>query len=217
MFKDFWENEKHIIEATGILTAIGALFLNINLPENELARNALLNIQMLWLLIISIMSILLFVTFWSLAIKIENKIEKKISQKMYYNIFGISIGMTGIWFLQNLWKYLFGLYKQELSNFLSSLSYVAFGVGLLIVVYFANKYTNYYSENKKVKYFFSVLLVSFLAGLVYSFLAEAMDLNFSFSSFLGRLFMSFELAFLLCLLETYLGIKKLSKINKKIS
>jgi len=213
MFKDFWEKKKHVIEMSSILTAIGALFLNINLPADESAKNALLNIQMVWLLIISIMGIILFFTFWSFAAQIDNKIEKKISHELYYSIFGFIIVVVGGYFLINLWKYFIALYKKEFLNFLPMLYLIPASAGSLVVILLKNKYTKYYLAGKKIKYYFGILGTSFLAGLVYSFLAEIItELNLNLLTFLSRLFIGIGMAFLLCLSITKATIKE-SVIN----
>lgn len=211
MFKNFWENKKHIIEATGILTAIGALFLNINFPENEAAKKALMNIQMLWLFIISFMSLLLFLNFWLFAEKIEDKIEKKLSHDMPYRIFTIFVAVTGFWFLENLWKYLLNLYKKELSSFLLWLTFIPFGVAALIILYFENKFTTYYIENKKIKYWFVVFLVAILSGITYSFLFMILALNFTILPFIKATLISSAIALLACLILTYFKLRKYKK------
>ena len=41
MFKAFWEEKKHIIEAVGLFTAVGAIFLTIPTPDDTKAKIAL--------------------------------------------------------------------------------------------------------------------------------------------------------------------------------
>ncbi len=214
MFKEFWEKKKSIIEATGILTAIGALFLNIDSPSNELARKALLNIQMAWLLVISIMSIFLFANFWLFFMQIENKIERKISREMPISIFGIFIYTIGGWFLWNLWKYLLELYKQELKEFFSLLVLIPFGLSALVVLYFEKKCTKLYIENRKLKYYLSISGVSIISAILYAFLIELIKINFELKSFLKSITFFFCIAFSACLIFTFSKIREIKKLKK---
>ena len=76
MLKDFWENKKHLIQMVGILTGVGALFLSIPLPIDEQARSALLNLQFVWLVVISVSAVALLFQLLSLLGIFERKLKQ---------------------------------------------------------------------------------------------------------------------------------------------
>jgi hypothetical protein len=104
MLKEFWEKKKYLIQMVGYLTAIGALFLNIPMKDNQIANNALLNIQFFWILVITICVILLLSNVFIFLVKTEKYLEKKLGTEIDFTISLIFL-ILGVFFIFNLWKY----------------------------------------------------------------------------------------------------------------
>jgi len=118
MFKTIWKQKKDIIQLGAIIIAIGAIFLSINLPENnEVAREALLNVQFTWLLIISIILFILFVDIFVIVNIFLKKIMVKKKINLGFLLFS-SISIFFSWILFNLWIYILNLYKESFKNFI---------------------------------------------------------------------------------------------------
>ena len=122
MLKEFWEAKKHLIQLVGILTGIGALFLSITLPENIQAKQALINIQFVWLIIITICLLLLFINFIRLADFWEKSFKEK-SKIDYTDTISIFFSGTLIYLIINLWVYMISLYKESFWNYLTMVNY----------------------------------------------------------------------------------------------
>ncbi len=136
MLKEFWEAKKHLIQLVGILTGIGALFLSITLPENIEARQALINIQFVWLIIITICLLLLFVNFIRLADFWEKSFKEK-SRLDYTNTISLFIAATLLYLIFNLWTYMINLYKESIWNYLTIINYalLSFFGALLVQIW----------------------------------------------------------------------------------
>lgn len=117
-FKDFWEKKKHILQFVGIICGVGALFLAIPLPQNTEARDALLNLQFLWLIFIGLGVTLLLLHLFSFVSDLQSFAEAKYGTRFY--IIGaptyIIIGFL-ITFFVNIWKYASAIYIEPLRNF----------------------------------------------------------------------------------------------------
>lgn len=117
MFKDFWERKKHEVQFFGILIGIGALFLAIGPPENEKAREALLNIQFFWLVIITISITILFVNFYKFSLTFEHKMRGKIWLDLEETISMVVLAGL-IFFIFNVWQYISTMYRASFLDFL---------------------------------------------------------------------------------------------------
>src|SRR2546422_6164648 len=49
MLGKFWDKYRYLVEVTAFVTALAGIFLAIPDPEQEAARNALLNLRFVWL------------------------------------------------------------------------------------------------------------------------------------------------------------------------
>lgn len=112
MFKQFWELKRHIIEPTAIVAALGAIFLSISEPENIQARDVLVNIQFIWLILIILSIIILFANFWWFSVVAEKEI-KKYSKVDLTNSVSFAIAILALWLTVNLWKYAWALYPNQ--------------------------------------------------------------------------------------------------------
>jgi len=212
MFLEFWEKRKHLIECVGILTAVGALFLNISAPEgNEGARLALINIQFIWLIVISLALLILAVQFIDLVFRVENILENKWG--IYTSMLSFAVLML-IWKLvENLWRYIIALYPHQAQVFFVWTYIISGG---LIVIFYKKLISIIYNWKKGVDSAF--LMYSLGAGVVLSFIpasfAQLAILEFEIwifmSSLLGYLLLSFGGLTLLMIIQ-FLYIKKYGK------
>lgn len=134
MLKSFWDEKKHLIQITAFLIAIGAIFLSVPTPENDAARELLQNVQVLWLVIISVFMIVLFINFYALATKFEEKLEKH--RNFYINIISSLVFFSGFYFLINLWGYAWYIYKDSIFNLLPfvALALVSLGGAIILLL-----------------------------------------------------------------------------------
>ena len=121
MFTEFWQKKKHTIELIGILTAIGALFLNIPLPESEKARLALINIQFIWLFILTFSMALLCFNFFYLAINLEDSSKEKFKFDIPNTISALVFAIS-FWLIYSLWQYIIVLYIDQLQSLISRMT-----------------------------------------------------------------------------------------------
>jgi len=121
MFKDYWNKNKHLIQLVGILTGVGALFLSIVPPENLDARQSLANVQLVWLIIITIGCSILFLSFHNFSVDLENHYGPKWSINMKETI-SLIIALSLVYLLTNLWAYITKLYSASLWDFLKSIN-----------------------------------------------------------------------------------------------
>lgn len=177
MFKDFWDKQKHQIQLVGILVAIGALFLSITPPESEKALSALFNIQLAWLIIITIALLILFVNFIALMIRAEGEASVKYKIPLESTISLLAIFIS-VWILINLWIYIINLYREPLIKFFQQ-SYFFISLSIFsTVIYWIEKII--FSKIRKVSIaaILSLLMTSILLG----FWSDLFDLKFSFKS-----------------------------------
>lgn len=112
MFKEFWEKKKGPIECTAFLVATGALFLNIPLPEMEVARASLLKVQLMWLFLVTLSVAILAWHFLFFVLEVERQIKGRFSlnPRNALSTFFLALFLYLIW---NLWKYMINLYEAE--------------------------------------------------------------------------------------------------------
>jgi hypothetical protein len=210
MFKQFWKKKKDLIEAIGIITAVGAIFLAIPKPENELAQTALYNIQMIWLIIVSLAIILLFLNFLSLALRIEQEAEKKINYD-FGGAFSILIFWLLFWLMKNLWAYMLALYKKELLDFMPLINQTIIGIIFAISFYFEKHLTNLYTKKELVNFYLILLGISTSSGILYSLWCQLSKLHFIWKSFLTDSLIFGAMIFLLNMIFIILRFRKANK------
>lgn len=112
LLKTFWNQEKSLVSFVGFIVAVGALFLNIQIPENSHAQNALAHIQVFWLL-------LLGVGLWKLGRKLisfADKREKELEEEgspFRVMIPAFVLFAVFIWMMSNLLIYILALYQKS--------------------------------------------------------------------------------------------------------
>lgn len=135
MFKEFWDSKRHIVGAVGIVVAIGALFLAIPLPQdNAQARTALLNLQLIWLILISLGLIVLAwqtITFLFQVAPPGADLKTLPPHLGYYA--RLSVWGLTFWILSAIWAYMWTLYRQPLTYLISRAGGLA--SALLIGIY----------------------------------------------------------------------------------
>lgn len=176
MLKKFWEQKKHIINITAIFIAIGAIFLTIPLPENKEAQDALMNLQLFWLIVISIMILILMVLLYSFFIKIEDNLERKKFDSS--GAISLIVFMSALWLMQNLWKYIFVLYKDQYVKFISQIVISFHMLYFGILIYVSDKLIKYYTKAKK-KFFIYFFAVVIFSSIIFSLVISTIDLKFN--------------------------------------
>jgi hypothetical protein len=210
MFKSFWDEKNYIIQTVGILTAIGAIFLTIPLPSNQPAKELLLNIQFVWLVIISISVGVLALNFWIFFYKYEEKIKERFTIQ-YDNSFSFAFTAIACWLIYNLWKYILILYKDSLLQAMKIVDFFIFGTILLLIPILENKFNGYKKHNKSSEFLFSFFLI-----LVISSLFTFLNL-FSLSRLNLKSWIT-ESGFIFLLIESVLlGKAAFSKVIQKIN
>lgn len=116
MFKEFLEKEGKMINFTAVIAALGALFLNIKLPENENAVKSLVNIQVFWLIILIICLSVLFLNFSKQLIKLDKTYKT-------FGIFFLPTIYIFFWIILNLLNYIV--------NF--NIKYSSFFIGIIVL------------------------------------------------------------------------------------
>lgn len=161
LFNEFWNKNKNIIECVGILSALGALFLAIPLPENERAKEALIQVQFLWVFIISIAMMAFGWAFMKFAFKLNDYLEKKMSWNTN-NFIGVFAAMVFLYVLTGLWRYMFALYQNEWTRFMESTEGIFIAVIILaeieIIIRIYKKFAN--SKTRFVLALFTSLLLA---------------------------------------------------------
>lgn len=187
MFAEFWQKKKHTIELIGILTAIGALFLNIPLPENEKARLALINIQFIWLFILTFSMALLCFNFFYLAIKLEGAVKEKFRFDISDTI-SMAVSIVSVWLLYSLWQYLIILYTHQLQLLMNRMS-IIFSF-FLPVIYLKLRSIIYQKISKKYFQFILSIVVCFIISLIPASWSQLEKLDFRKWDFLSSLFLN---------------------------
>ncbi len=214
MFEVFWNKNRHKIQFLAILTAIGAIFLSIPLPEDKKARVALLNVQSIWLIIISISVFLLFHSLWNLASTFEEKAKKKNKIDIGSTI-SVLIILIGFFLLSNLWVYLVGLYKEQLSQFLliiiigasSLVASILYHISKIVEKHYKDKKWRIYHKFLRVAVLFLYLTVLFI---VFPMIGKGLSLPS-----MGTIVKSLISSFLFILMMLPLTIFFEERINKK--
>lgn len=214
MLRDFWEKKKHIIQLGGIIIAVGALFLSIPPPDNEVAKIALSNIQFAWLIIITVILVSLFLNFVILGDIFEKELKDK--KKIDFDTsLVLLIVFIGGWILYYLWVYILNLYKASFTSFFSVSS------GIIAMIFsttslFLSKKIPLPQKLIKFTWEIHIFIGIFVFALSYGFLSELTKPEFLWTSWfknVGLLSSVFLIVFAVVLI--YKRIKSKSLINKK--
>lgn len=177
MLKEFWEHKKHLIQLVGILTGIGALFLSINLPENLQAREALANIQFVWLCIITISTFILFLEFMRLSIDWEATTlhTKGIN---FVNTISYLVAVTQIFLIYNLWMYLTNLYNDSILNYFWTSYIVLLSIMSTFIFVIWRKVLTKIPEKPAYKRVLFSFLISISLGVLLEIFQEGKQFSF---------------------------------------
>jgi cytochrome c biogenesis protein CcdA len=163
MLKEFWDKKKYLIQIVGYLTAIGALFLNIPMKDNQIANNALLNIQFFWILIITVCVILLLSNIFIFLMQTEKYLEKRLKVETDFTI-SLIFFILGIFFLFNLWKYTTQIYFPIIKKVYPLINAFLGGlIGTFLVVFDTNLLNKW-----KMHWIARYLLLGFIGGFVFT-------------------------------------------------
>ncbi|MDO8676472.1 MAG: hypothetical protein Q7K16_02370 [Candidatus Azambacteria bacterium] len=209
MFKEFWEQKKSALEAAGLLTAIGAIFISISKPESKDAQIALFYIQMLWLIIITISISAIMIIFYLYFIKLEKKFEKKIRSFYISTDFLSSVVLITMgFFIYYAWKYLILIYKDQLSSYLKIIGPML-GMTLFSFAYYLNdKIFKYYHEGKIYKYYLLTFLESTAFGLISAAWSAIIYLNFELYNFIAQTLIITTLLAIICIVVNLIAYYK---------
>lgn len=158
MLKEFWIENNALIQITGIASAIGALFLNVDSPENEMAKSALANIQVFCLLVMVVCLSLLFVVFVKLVVKKEKQLRLKYDAPIV-GTFSIIVSPIFLWVIVNFIQYILNFDSKYSSYFLDMILASA----VIVSVYFAMLWLE--KNEEKLSLFTRVIVISFVASL----------------------------------------------------
>ncbi len=206
---NFWNRKKDILHFIGFTTAIGAIFLAIPLPANERAQQALITVQFLWLLIITISIIIFAVIFTAYAYKLNFDIEKEYKWDTQH-VIGFPVFIIFSTLIYNLWQYLFALYPTQWKSLMSN--FLIVGVGL-IVGYYETLKRIYLKITGPYKRLIISSLFLILFSAIFSLWTQLAKLNFDLMNFFQISINFMLLGFLMHLL--YL-IKLFFIKNKKV-
>lgn len=204
MIKEFYEKNRSLIQIVAYTTAIGALFLNIPKPENVQAQNILLNIQMFWLILITAGLSSIFVDFVVFIIYIEKELRKK--EIPVFITFSLSTSFVVIWFLFNLWNYIFLSYSDNLSHFLHMLSPV---LPLLLGTFFLM-----FIFKRKFSLFTEILSAVAVMSFMSAELSGTIEKYFKYNLNWATVYLLSFLLFSFTLLVIFIFIKIRKKWNK---
>ncbi|MGC9610853.1 MAG: hypothetical protein ABSE68_01375 [Minisyncoccia bacterium] len=144
MLKEFWEKHKILIEFSGFTAGLCALFLNISLPQDKDAKLALVNIQIFWLLLLTIGLTVIFFYFVKAMIAAEKRIEKQYDVPATWTM-SLTVGLILLWIILNFWVYVLSIYPGEFGQFLSmtlpGIIYATLAALLIFVAKRKNRFT----------------------------------------------------------------------------
>ncbi|MDP3735015.1 MAG: hypothetical protein Q8R39_01150 [bacterium] len=211
MFKDYWEQKKHLIQLVGILTGVGALFLSITPPENVDARQALSNIQFVWLVVITFSCSVLFISFLNFSVDVEKHYGSKWAVNLKETL-SLVIFLSLLYFLKNLWAYIIGLYSSSFWDFLQGIYVGIFITVGVIFFHFSHKLVAKINRtfHRTMLLLVSYVVFSSLAGFMSLFINNK-GITFNFSTLL------FFTGFVFVLLLAITFFDELIRWKKKVA
>ncbi len=155
MLKDFWDKEALLIRISAFLTGVGALFLNITLPQSEKAKVALENMQIFWLFLIAVTVTALFAKFVVWAFKKEKEIGKHYDN-LTFGIVSFLIGTILLWVILNFLSYISNLYPDRFNEFFG------FALPLVIIVFLITLLNSTVKYKEKFTLISKIIVESFV-------------------------------------------------------
>lgn len=182
-FKKFWDSNKELVSFTGIVIAIGSMFLRVPIPEQLKAAEALQMIQFLSIFIMSIAIVWLWLSFLSFSYQLESHFSKKTGLNLSDTISN-AVFMLIFYFVYNLWVYIISLYKTQWQKVIGSFQNAVGVIVIALVIYFTNKIY----DNKEVHSRLSIILrligSSLLVSIIPTLWILFSKLQFVFHEFL---------------------------------
>jgi hypothetical protein len=132
MLSEFWEKRKQIIEISGILVAVGALFVSMNIPNNLVAAYALVNIQIIWLVIITVSVAIIFVQLWQIVKHFQTNSNNEYKE-IFFSTIKFLIGAFGFFLIGDGLIYVYAVYKPILGEFIKTAAGAFCAIALGIV------------------------------------------------------------------------------------
>ncbi|MDD5738809.1 MAG: hypothetical protein PHY72_02715 [Candidatus Pacebacteria bacterium] len=209
----FLEKNKTYFELIGVMAAIGAIFLTIPTPENDKAQNALMNIQLIWLIIISVSLLLLFYKFFRFFLLVEDLAEKN-GLHFYSSLAVIPFFMGGL-ILYHLWRYIFIIYGSNYKgSILQYLLGIVFSIYIAFTIFVSKKFIQDYLHKKIGPYLFKIFSYLLISSAVVSFLFYLLNLRFQIDRWFSSFLLTFLIAYCIVVFYSYWYIKNNPHIKK---
>jgi len=213
MLNKFFEENRHVFEFIGILIAIGAIFLAIPAPDNSKAKDALMDVQLIWLIIISFSVIVIAFKFIGFFIGLEDRAKLK---KLDFDGSLVNIPiLVSLVFLFYLWKYIFVLYSGRgiarggLSGVLLAVVFVPY---LRCTLSFSTIFWDIYQKNIK-HYLYKIFSYTILGSVIMAFFLRVLFLDFS--KWYISLLLMFFITYAFIVVPNYFSYRK--SMVKKVS
>lgn len=218
MFEIYWQENKNKITCVGILIAIGAIFLTIPVPNNNTAKEALLNLQLLWLLIITFGILTVCINLYLFVYKYRKKFRKKFGGKIESTIIDI-IFLLAFWFLYNDWNYIYSLYKPNLESLIYRGSFLISGLVASVCAFTSRNLAKKFDKVNSSIFETSAIFASFLISglflvLINGFILHRFGLKISLLMILLFLLGASILSLILILIKKY-NFKKVKTNEEK--
>jgi hypothetical protein len=162
--QDFLSKEKFLIGVIASVTGVAGIFLNIELPDAISAKVALENIQIFWFFLLAVLIIMFLIKFIKWAWNFESELKQKYDVATF-GLLSVSICILALWLVKNFLEYIFNLYPDRFSEFVTVV------LPLLITVFFLG-----YARSRKFSLFSHIVIVSFVFSAVIVFLAILIQL-----------------------------------------
>ena len=121
MFKSYYKEHAALINFTGVIGGLGALFLNVSPPSIEAAKSALVNIQVFWLIMLIVCLTILFFSFVKSIFTKEKEIWN--AQKTpVTGFFSVTAAIVFFWIILNLIEYTINFDPTRSAFFVSMLT-----------------------------------------------------------------------------------------------
>lgn len=205
-FKKFWDKKKELISFTGIVIAIGSMFLRVPVPDQNKAAEALGMIQFLSIFVMSIAIVWLWFSFLSFSYRVESHLSKKSGINLE-NTLSNGVFMLIFYFVYNLWIYTISLYKIEWQKFFNSLQATIGVIIIALIIYLTDKI---YNIKEKISWFQiiirllgSSLLISLLPIIWSLFSKLQFVFKDSLKSYLRYILFYFIIAIAMFLIRVY--------------
>jgi len=158
MLKTFWEKESVLIGFSLATATIGALFLNVQAPKDNVnAATALATIQVFWLVLLTLNLTILFFRFLALVVKEERSTQRKYDLPSI-GAFSLTLGSIFLIVIVNFWEYIFSIYNTSISSFLGMIFPALISTGSFALMLYIEKHPNKFTR------FSYIVVLSFIVS-----------------------------------------------------